>query len=191
MSKEKIEETNSGVKKKGDWKEISEFAEEVEEAVNDNAESESVEDFDDWRPKVEETERDVKKKTIDKAVIQEKELEKESEGVKEDLKNASGKVAEAGMKAAKKESPEKEIREASEDVAKPFYSGLLKFLRALESRVYSWFALRFNPYYLDTEDFSVDMKYRKDGDFEMDVAAPEEEVREDLQKNFLEEDDER
>lgn len=186
MSEKNIEETNSGIKKKGNWKEISEFGEEVEEAINDTAEEDSVKDFDEWRPKVEESERDVKKKTVDKAVIKEKKLEKESKGVAEDLKQASDKVAEAGKKAAKKESPEKEIVEASEDVAKPFYSGIVKFFRQFESKVYSWFALRFNPYYLDTEDISVDMKHRKAGEFEMDVAAPEEDVREELKKNFRE-----
>lgn len=181
---EKVKETNAGVKKKGNWKEISEFGEEVEEAISDSAERESVERFVSWRPKVEESERDVKKKTIDEAVIPENKLEKETEGVTKDLKQASGKMAEASKKAAKKQNPEKEIVEASEDVAKPFYSKIAKFFRQIESTVYSWFALRFNPYYLDTEDFSIDMKHRKDGEFEMDVAVPEEETRKELKDNF-------
>lgn len=181
---ETVEETNAGIKKKGNWKEISEFGEEVEEAISESADQESIERFDSWRPKVEESERDVKKKTVDEAVIPENKLEKETEGVAKDLKQASGKVAEASKKAAKKQNPEKEIVEASEEVAKPFYSKIAKFFRKIESKVYSWFALRFNPYYLDTEDFSVDMKHRKNGEFEMDVAVPEEETRKELKDNF-------
>lgn len=179
-----VKETNAGIKKKGNWKEISEFGEEVEDAISESARKESVEKFDNWRPKLEESERDVKKKTVDEAVISENKLEKETEGVTKDLKQASGKVAEASKKAANKQSPEKEIVEASEEVARPFYSKIAKFFREVESKVYSWFALRFNPYYLDTEDFSVDMKHRKNGEFEMDVAVPEEETRKELKDNF-------
>lgn len=182
--KNDVEETNAGIRKKGNWKEISEFGEEVGEAMEKSVEKESAERFDSWRPKIEESERDIKKKTVKEAVVAERKLEEESEGVAKDLKKASGKVAEAGKKAAKKEIPEKEIIEASEDVAKPFYSNIAKFLRKIESAVYSWFALRFNPYYLDTEDFSVDMGHKKDGEFEMDVSVLEEEARENLKDNF-------
>lgn len=179
-----VEETNSGVKKKGSWKEISEFGEKVGDAMEEEADSESIERFDDWRPKVEETERDIKRKTIDEAVHSEKKIEEKSDGVANDLKNASTKVKEAKDKAAQKQSPGEELMEASEEAAKPFYSGFVAFLRRVESKVYSWFALRFNPYYLDTQDFSVDVKHRKNGEFEMDVAVPEEGTREELKKNL-------
>lgn len=181
---EDVEETNSGVKKKGNWKEISEFGEEVEHAMEESVRDESLERFGEWRPKVEESERDVKKKTVDEAVLSENGLEKEAEGVTKDLKNASGKMAEAGKKAAKKQNPEKEIVKASEEAARPFYSKIAKLFRQIESKVYSWFALRFNPYYLDTEDFAVDMKHRKNGEFEMDVAVSEEETRNQLKQRF-------
>jgi len=183
-NKKDIEETNAGVKKKGNWKEISEFGEEVEDAIDGSADNESLERFGNWRPKVEESEKDVKQKTVDEAVLGERHLEEQSEGVAKDLKNASGKMAEAGKKAVKKETPETEIVEASEDIAKPFYSNIARFIRTIESKVYSWFALRFNPYYFDTEDLSVDMKHRKNGEFEMDVSVPEEETRKELKDNL-------
>lgn len=183
-NKKDIEETNAGVKKKGNWKEISEFGEEVEDAIDGSADDESLERFGSWRPKVEESEKDVKKKTVDEAVLGERHLEEQSDGVKEELKNASGKMAEAGKKAVKKETPETEIVEASESIAKSFYSNIAKFVRKVESKVYSWFALRFNPYYFDTEDLSVDMKHNKNGEFEMDVSVPEEETRKELKDNL-------
>jgi hypothetical protein len=186
MMDEDVEETNSGVKKRGSWKEIAEFGEEVEDAVKDSAWEQSVEKFEDWRPRAEESERDVKKKTVDKAVLNEKELEKESNGVTEDLKDASGKAAEAGRKAVKRKNPEKEVRDASKDVAKPFYSKLAQIFRAIENFVYSNIVLTLNPYYLDTEDFSADIKHRKDGEFEMDISAPREQQRENLKKEFRE-----
>ena len=52
-----VKETNSGVKKEGDWQEIAEFSEEVEEVVENSADESSVEKFSNWRPRVEESER--------------------------------------------------------------------------------------------------------------------------------------
>ncbi|WP_414837602.1 DUF5828 family protein [Candidatus Nanosalina sp. VS9-1] len=180
-----VEQTNSGVKKEGNWKEIAEFGEQVEEALEDTAED-SIEKFGDWRPKLEESESDVKRKTVDEAVSHEKKLEEKTNGVKEDLKQASDKMAEAGKKATMKELPDKEIIEPSEEAARPFYSRVVGLIRRIEQAIYSWVTLRFNPYYLDTEDFSVDIRDRKGGKFEMDVSVLEEEKREQLQDNFRE-----
>lgn len=179
-----VEETNSGIKKKGNWKEIAEFGEEVEEVIEDSAEDSSVEKFEEWRPRIEESERDVKKKTVDEAVLDEKEMEKESNGVRKDLKDASGKAAEAGKKAAKRQNPEKELKDASKDAAKPFYSRMARTFRKFEDLIYSKIVLTLNPYYLDTQDFSADIKHRKGGEFEMDVSAPKEDTRKDLKDGF-------
>lgn len=179
-----VEETNSGLKKKGNWREIAEFGEDVEEAVEGSAEESSVRKFGEWRPKIEESEKDVKRKTVEKAVLSEKEMEKESNGVKKDLKDASGKAAEAGKKAIKRENPEEEVKDASKDAAKPFYSKFAKFFRRFENIVYSKIVLALNPYYLDTQDFSADIKHRRAGEFEMDVSVPKEDQREELKEEF-------
>lgn len=178
-----VEETNSGVKKKGNWEEIAEFGEEVEDVVEGSADSSSVEKFNEWRPRIEESERDVKRKTVDEAVISENSMEKESNGVK-DFRKASGKAAEAGKKAAKRENPEAELKDASKDAAKPFYSGIAKIFRKLENLVYSNIVLTLNPYYLDTQDFSADIKHKRKGKFEMDVSAPKEDMRKNLKEGF-------
>jgi hypothetical protein len=180
---ENVKETNSGVKKRGDWNEIAEFGEKVEEVVEDSADEDSVEKFSDWRPRKEESEEDVKEKTVDKAVLDEKKIEEESEGVK-DLKQASSKVSEAGKKAATRQNPEKELKGAGKDAAKPFYSGFARIFRKLENLIYSKVVLKLNPYYLDTQDFSADVRRRSKGKFEMDVSAPKEDMRKDLKEGF-------
>ena len=182
---ENVEETNSGVKKKGNWKEVADFGEEVEEAMKDEVDEESIEDFEEWRPKREEAENDMKKKTVDKAVIKENNLEKDSEGVK-DFKNASHQIAEASKKAAKKEKPSKEITEASEDVVRPIYSRMAKFFRRVEKIVYSKVALRKNPYYFDAKNFSASFKSGKQK-YEMEINVLEDNTRNKM-KEELEED---
>lgn len=184
MKPRDVEETNSGVKKRGDWKKVAEFSKKVEQALEKTADKKSVKKLSRWRPRTDEAEGDIQKKTVDSAVIKENKLEEESNGVKEDLKDASKNAAEAGKKAAEKKNPEKEVAKASEDVAKPFYSNIAKAFRSFEDFVYRNIILRFNPYYLDTEDFSVDMKSRGGGEYEMDVKVPDEETRKDLKKEF-------
>jgi hypothetical protein len=191
VEEDSVEETNSGVKKKGSWKEIAEFGEDVRDAIDGSAGEDSIDKFEDWRPRVEESERDVKKKTVDKAVLDRKELERESDGAASDLKQASGKVTEAGRKAAKRKNPEEEIKGASKDAAKPFYSKFAKLFRGIESFVYSNIVLKLNPYYLDTEDFSADIKHRSRGEFEMDISVPKEEEREELKDSFRQGSEER
>ncbi len=181
---DEVEETNSGVKKSGNWEEVAEFGEEVKEAMEQSEmDEESVEEFDDWRPKTTEAENDMKKKTVDEALLREKEIEEQSNGVKEDLKDASEKMAAAGKKAAKKQTPEKEMMEASEEAARPFISTALKSFRKFEQLVYSKLILRGKRYYLDTDDFSVDVKSHREG-YQMDLSVPEEEQRDLLKRNI-------
>lgn len=181
-----VKETNSGVKKTGSWKKIADFSEKVEKALKGSAKDESVQKLSDWRPRTEEAEGDIQEKTVDNAVIRENKLEQESNGVKEDLKSASKNAAEAGKKAAEKKNPEKEVAKASEEAARPFYSKVAKAFRGFEDFVYRNIVLRFNPYYLDTDDFSVDMKSKGGGEYEMDVKVPDDETRENLQQEFEE-----
>lgn len=184
MEPEKVKETNSGVKKKGNWKNIADFSEKVEQALEGSADSDAIEKLSNWRPRREEAEGDIQKKTVDTAVIDENKLEQESNGMKEDLKEASKNAAQAGKKAAEKKNPEKEVAKASEDVTRPFYSKIAQAFRNFENFVYRYVVLKFNPYYLDTDDFSVDMKSNGNGEYEMDVKVPDEETREELKKEF-------
>lgn len=182
---EEVQETNSGVKKRGNWREVAEFGEELEEAMEDSEIDEaSVEKFNEWRPKTEEAEVDMREKTIDTAVMDEKKVEEESNGVRKDLKEAGEKVAEAGKKAREKNGEAgEELVNASEEAARPFLSKAIKLFRDFESFVYSKFSLRGDRFYLDTKDFSVDMK-SSHGEYEMDVNVPQEEPRQQLREGI-------
>lgn len=191
MSKkeDRVHETNSGVRKTGTWKEIAKFGKKVEESLKKSQKShkKSIERFSEWRPKIGGSKSDLKRKTVDEATLEEKKLEESSQGAKKDLKNASNKLAKATKKAANNEIPDKEILEASEEATKPIYSKIAFLIRVIESKIYSWITLSFNPYYFDTKDFSVDMKDKENNKFEMNVAVLEEEQREDLKNKFRDE----
>jgi len=69
-----------------------------------SVEKESAERFDSWRPKIEESERDIKKKTVKEAVVAERKLEEESEGVAKDLKKHQEKWLKPERRQPKKRS---------------------------------------------------------------------------------------
>lgn len=187
MSDKKVEETNAGVKKEGEWEDIRKFAKDVEKALEESdVEDDSVERYKDWRPKKEDDEKKVKEKTVEAAAVDEKPLEKESEGVARDLEDASEKVVEIGQKVKEKQNPQREVKGASKDAVKPFYSGILKGFRRFEKLVYSAIILRFNSYYFDTKDFSVDVEEKKKGEYRMNVNVSEEEKRDEITRNIEE-----
>lgn len=180
---EDTDRTNAGVRKKGSWKEVADFGEAVEEAMEEaGMDEESVRRFQNWRPKEEEAENDMREKTVDQAAIDEKTVEEEENGVK-DLKDASYKAAEAAGKTVRRENPEQEIKEASRDAVLPFLSNTIRLLRDLEQDIYSKIMLKFNPFYLDTDDFTVDFR-SNGGGYEMDVSVQGKDSREKIQEEL-------
>lgn len=180
-----VEETNSGVKKKGNWKEISEFGEEVEEAMEDSGFSEeSLEDFREWRPKRGEAEADMQKETVEKASASVEGVGEESKGFKRGMKKASKKAVESGeeVKEGEKREAVNKVTEATETAARPFYVRIIDVLKAFEEKVYS-FSLRFNPYYLDTEDVSANMRRKKD-EYQLELNILEDEKRKQVKEKM-------
>lgn len=186
---ENVEETNSGVKKEGKWEDIAEFGEEVEDAMRESGiDDESVEKFGDWRPRVEEAEKDIQKKTVEKASMSRNRLEKQTEGVREDLKQAGSNFVEAGRKARNRKNPGEEIEEGIIESVRPAVSKLSESARKMEKKIYSKVMLKFNPYFLDTGDFTADFRSKRNGEYEMDLNISDGDSRREL-KQRLEKDE--
>lgn len=186
--RDSVEETNSGLKKHGDMKEVAEFSEEVENALQDaGVEEDSIEGFSEWRPRKEDQEEDIVEKTVEEASMSEKSIEKQSKGVKGDLSEAKEATKKAGNKVRNGDNPEEEIRETSKSVLRPLLSESVKFARGFEKKVYSKLMVKFNPYFFDSKDFSADLKSRKNskkGEYTMEVNVPDESYRNRLKSMF-------
>jgi len=181
----RVKETHNGVKKEGDWDEITEFAEDVKEAMEEvDVQDESIENFEEWRPRKEDEKEDVKEKTVKAATHPEKKIEEKSDGVKKDMEKASKNIAKAGEKVKKNENPNDELKDASKEVARPFFSKAAKTLRKFEEKIYSRLMLPLNDYYFDTGDVAVDVRDRSDGNYQMDVKVTEEDKREDIKEEM-------
>lgn len=188
MAEKGVEKTETGVKKTGSWREMSKFGKKVEEVLKSTSiNASSIKKFSEWRPRIEEAEADVKKKTVEAATLEEKDIESKTEGVKEDLGKASEKVVKASERVRSGETPESEIAGASKKAAHPILSSILRSIRQVERYVYSGFMMRFNSFYLDTEEISVQVNNHSGGDYSMDVKVSGEENRSEVQKSFEEE----
>lgn len=182
MSRKEPQETNSGVKKKGNWQDIAEFAREVEDAVKDSdLEDEEVEEYNEWRPREEETEEEIKERTAEKAAIK---VPRENVSVINEAEKASHKFAEAGEKATNLESPKSDFFEGVKQFGLGVFLKIAEVAQGFERNVYRRFMLRFNPYFYDTTNLSVDMRSKRNGEYQMDVSVTEDEARENLKKRF-------
>jgi len=249
MNKQKPETTHSGIKIKGDWEDICGFARDLEEILKEGYEKEetaediddSIEDYNKWRPREEEDEKDISKKTAEEASMEEKDVEKDFKGTDEELKSASEKVKE-GINGAKekgksaivelkddatksvnglvksepkrpqkesideksedfdeeanegidekdneKKSPSTELKEASKCINRLVGSKSIKSLRKMEKAIYEQVMLKFNPYYFDTEHFSVNLEEKNDDSYLLTVNIPDEELRQTIKEGLEEE----
>ncbi len=185
----KVEKKNNGIRKEGDLEEIAEFSREMKCVLEEVCEDEEpIENFDSWRPRKDDNEDDIKKRTADVASISETEVENESEGIKEDLSEAKEELKkEIELLNGEEETNDIDHSEDGLWVSikkffKPFASATLKFVRETEKMIYL-FMLSFNPYYFDAEKFSVSLEKNKD-EFEINFKSPEEDYRHTVRQKF-------
>ncbi|MEF8832322.1 MAG: DUF5828 family protein [Candidatus Thermoplasmatota archaeon] len=245
MNKQKPETTHSGIKVEGKWEEICGFARDLESILKASYEkeesienmNESIEGYNEWRPREEEDEKDISKKTVEEASIEEKDVEKDFQGTDEELKSAGKKVKE-GINGAKdkgksaivelkddaskgmnnlvknkskksqkngdrteentdspdkkkdvkskeeKKSPSAELKDASKCINRLIGSKSIGSLRKMEEAIYELVMLKFNPYYFDTEHFSVNLEEKNDDHYLLTVNIPDEELRETIKKGL-------
>jgi hypothetical protein len=181
---DRLEHTNSGVRKKGDIEDIAEFAREVEDLMEDeDVDEESVDEFQKWRPREEDTEDDIRERTVETASIGETKSEEKTNGVKEDIARAGKAAKKAGRKIEQGENPEKEAEKASKRFLRPLNSLSAKMVRNLEKKIYSSMT-KFNPYFFDSKEFSADLKKQEDGLYAMNINISDESRRNSLKGNF-------
>lgn len=195
MNKQKPETTHSGIKVEGNWEDICGFARDLEGILKESYErkdyaenmGDSIENYNDWRPREEEDEEDITKKTAEEASMEEKDVENDFKGTDEELKSAGKKVKDSISRATdEKRSATAELKEASKCINRLVGCKSIKSLRKMEKAIYEQVMLKFNPYYFDTEYFSVTLEEKNDY-YLLTVNIPEEKLREKIKKGLKEE----
>lgn len=181
---QQLKKTNSGLKIEGELEDIAEFARKVEKTLQETEiRDESIEGFNDWRPREEDSKKDIERKTINAATLSRKELEEESQGIKEDFSKAGNNAAKAGKRMKNVKNPGYHLVKASKEFLKPVYSVSAKMIRRLEEKVYSGVMVKFNPYFFDAKEFSADLRHDEEK-YSMDLNIPKESHRTTIKERF-------
>ncbi|MBS3781774.1 MAG: hypothetical protein KGY68_04120 [Candidatus Thermoplasmatota archaeon] len=180
-----VDLTTSGLKLEGSWEEICEFSKELEDVMDHYVDSkEEIEEYDKWMPHRRETEEDIKNKTVEEAVIKEKKVEKDFEGAKEVLSEAEDDLAESIHDLSNGIDPSRDLKEALLKIEKVAGVESLRSIRKAEKTIYRKIMLKFNPYYFDTEDFSVNLDHKNQGVYVLCINVSDDDLREHFQDSF-------
>lgn len=177
------EDTVSGVKKTGDIDDIIEFSKKLKKVMEEEGvKQECVKDFERWRPRKKDSEKDMNIRTAQHASVPFTKTEKESNGVKKDMKEAKEDFEDAAKQMKhprdkkKRHILEGEVKDGSKKIFRPLACYTLKACRKIEENIYSRFMLKFNSYYFDADKFNIRFE-RKGSKYIMYVDSPEEEYR--------------
>lgn len=187
MSENQTHETNSGVVFRGNKEGVVEFSKRLKDIMNDlGLDEESVQRFEEWRPREEDKNPDLERKTAKGASMKETKVEEESDGFNNDMKEAGGNIKKAanGVIGDEDEDPGKNLVEATYGFFRPFVFYLFKLIRKMEELIYSDFMLKFNSYYFSEEDISLRLK-EQNGTFTMYLESPLEQHRKILKERLV------
>ncbi len=199
MSKENAVETHSGIKLEGDWDDICDFARRLETVLKDGYEQkekeageeakeeyeESIENYHEWRPREEEDEKDITERTAKDATVEEQEVEENFNGTGEELHKAGEKVKKTIESATDEEkSAPEELKDASKCINRLVGAKSLESIRKLERTIYEKIMLKFNPYYFNTEHFSVNLEEIGHNKYMLTVNIPDEKLRDKIREGF-------
>lgn len=184
-----IQETNSGIRVKGNIDDIVAFSKRFEKFMeNEDLGEDCSRNFKDWRPEKEDSEKDIEKRTAEHASIPKTEVESKSRGFSGDIKESKEEMKKAASKA--KDSGDAteagwSLIKAIEDFFRPFISSFFSLTRKTEEEIYSKLMLKFNSYYFDTREISICLD-KKDGGYIISINSPIEEYRKLLKEKLVE-----
>lgn len=184
-SDKELEKTNAGVRKKGNFEEVAEFAENVEKAMKEeNLDDKAIEEFNEWRPKINEDINDVEKNTVESAVKEETRREKNYEGVKKNVEKAEKHAEKVPKKVKDRETPFREFLSLFRSLFNPLVVLGAKIFKWVQVNVYKRFMLKFNDFYFNSLEVAADLRHKREGVYDLDINFKDDSKREDLKDSI-------
>ncbi len=190
--------TLSGMKSEGDWDEVCDFARRLENILKTVSENQgkkaikeimgeyqlSIKRYHEWRPRENENETIISKRTATTASLKKQKVEKEFNGTTKELQIAGKKVKETIICRKNKEKSTEELKEASKCIYRILGAKSVGSIRKFEKLVYEKIMLRFNPYSFDTEHFSVNLQRINNGRYRLTVNVSNDMLRKKIRKVY-------
>ena len=176
--------TNAGFKYEGSWEDICEFSKDLENVITHCIhKSDSIKHYHHWRPRLEESEKDITEKTAEEAAMKKKKVETEFDGTKDEIEEVEEKFKESIKDVKNGHNPSKDLKDATKHIEKLVETKSIRSVRKMEEIIYKKLMLKFNPYYFDTEDFSVNIEDNK-GKYILTINISDENKRKNMIKNI-------
>lgn len=160
-----MQQTVSGFKFEGRWKDVVNKGEELTEAMKDaDAEESAFSDWDEWRPREEESyAAEVKQKTVEKASVKQNRVESKGKTARAEAEDAVQDVGSAMTEATRGEVDEasKHTREAVGAFLLSMDTAVRKSVRTVEHVIYKHIVARANPYYFDGQLVSASLNKKR------------------------------
>lgn len=168
-----MQETVAGVKIEGDWDDVANSGEDMQEALDGAAPDEDVAQFDDWRPRPDEDAEAVRERTVEQARVKENRVEADGKTAMDEAERAARDFSDAAQHMADGavEDASHDGRTATVRLFRSLETAARKLVRRIETFVYTHFQSRTNPYYLDTGSVSATLRQKgfRDDRYELTV----------------------
>jgi len=145
---------------------------------------EEIDDFDDWRPHPEDSNEDMKEKTAEEAAVGKRNIEEDFEGARREIDRAEEKMVDSVKDVKNGVNPSKDLKAALLEIEKVLGVESIRSVRKIEKTIYKKLMLKLNPYYFDTEDFSVNLEIERNGIFCLSINVTDENLRKHFQDRF-------
>lgn len=183
-----MDESHLGFKQEGDWHDVVVFGEKAYLSARQSIElmdipeedreqlRELAEEFDDWRPKIEEHSSEVSDKTAENASVD----PPEPDDIQNNMDRASDNIKES-LGAVEDNDPKKagsHWKETTESLVLATGGTLKRVLQWVEKSVYKNLMTLISPYYFDNELFSASLWKKSGGGYIFELVPNNDQFRE-------------
>lgn len=188
-----------GFEEEGDWHDIVVFGEkayvsakqaiELMDVPEDEREElrKLADEFDDWRPKIEERRKDVSDRTADTASVD----PPENEDIQEQVESAGDNIKES-FEAVEENDPKKagsHWKDTTESLVLASGGTLQRILQWVEKSIYKNIMTLISPYYFDNELFSASLWKKSNEKYTFELVPNHDKFREVFEEELGEMDD--
>ncbi len=145
----------------GDWDEIAVFCRTLSDVLKGRVSDPTIDRFETWRPRAEETAGELREKTAEDESLQETRIEQESEGAAQELSAAGAEVKQGGKDMVQGQPKEtvKDVGDAGNSVARGFLPPFIRLFRAIEKVLYTNIIGKTSPDYFESDEFTVALEH--------------------------------
>lgn len=182
-----MESSISGFKVTGSWQQIVEHGEKVQsilmhlEQTTDKVDEDLITEFKEWRPKVEDLgdEKEISKKTAEKASVSESTSEKKDKPVSDDIDDATEHAEESMDALSKQDINEswKQWKSTTAYITRATDTIWRQLLRKVEFFIYTNVMTIVSPYYFDNPLISANIQKKSKDTFEFEVNINDDDLK--------------